>query len=104
MHLADLAGFSGREADNVARFLDHIVRNAAFLAEPRLFEQMPGLAMDGHEDFRLQPGIERLELRAPGMAGYVDEVLLVGDHHDPAFGQTVLDRPDGDFVAGDLAA
>ena len=80
------------------------LRDAAGLAEPRLFLHVPNLAVDRHEDLGPDPAIERLQLGPPGMAGDVDIGLPVGDDGHVARGQAVLDPADRDLVAGDLAA
>ena len=60
--------------------------------------------MHRHQNLRLDPAIQRLQLGLSGVARYVDFGLPVGDEGDPLPGQRVLDTPDGDLVAGDLAA
>ncbi len=103
-YLGQLPRLARRKMDQVAVLLEHRGGYAAREAEPRLFLHVTDLAVNRHEYLGPQPAVHLLQLGPAGMPRNVDLALAVGDHLDAAVGEEVLDAPDGEFVARNLAA
>ena len=96
------SGRAGREADEVAIFLDQGVGHAAFERKTRLFVHVANLAMHGHDQLWPQPAVKRRKLRLAGMAADMDMGLFLGDRQHVLGRELVHDPPDRDLIARDL--
>src|SRR5208282_6831084 len=89
-HLVDDGGTARRQPDHVAVLDDQRLLDLALLGEMGVGDQMASFAMNWDRHQGADHLVHAHELVARGMAGDVDEMVLLGDDLDPEPNQRVL--------------
>jgi hypothetical protein len=77
------------------------MRHLQALGEARMLDQMPRLTMHRNRDLRSRQPVHLGQLVARGMAGDMDEGVLLGDHLDPFADQLIVHAVQCALVARD---